>query len=77
MVLASDGDANVGQTDPKASHRDPRRRRGHRAHRPGFGMGNYKDARMEELADNGDGNYGYIDYEDEARRCSATGCRPW
>ena len=27
----------------------------------GLGMGNYKDARMETLADNGNGNYAYID----------------
>lgn len=33
----------------------------------GFGMGNYNDVLMEQLADNGDGNYAYIDDLDEAR----------
>ena len=33
----------------------------------GFGTGNYKDARLEAVADNGNGNYSYIDSVDEAR----------
>ena len=34
----------------------------------GFGTGNYKDDRLEAVADNGNGNYSYIDSVDEARR---------
>ncbi|MEJ7735628.1 MAG: YfbK domain-containing protein, partial [Polyangiaceae bacterium] len=34
----------------------------------GFGNGNYKDTTMEQLADQGDGNYSYIDSEQQARR---------
>ena len=34
----------------------------------GFGSGNYKDVMMEQLADKGDGNYTYIDGEEEARK---------
>ena len=34
----------------------------------GFGMGNLKDATMEQLADKGNGNYAYIDTLDEARK---------
>ena len=34
----------------------------------GFGMGNLKDATLEQLADKGNGNYAYIDYVAEARK---------
>jgi Ca-activated chloride channel family protein len=34
----------------------------------GFGMGNYKDSKMEKLADRGNGNHAYIDNENEARK---------
>ena len=34
----------------------------------GFGLGNYNDVMMEQLADNGDGNYAYVDNIDEAER---------
>jgi len=35
----------------------------------GFGMGNYKDATLEQLADKGHGAYAYIDSSHEAARC--------
>ena len=38
----------------------------------GFGTGNLKDAKMEKLADHGNGNYAYIDDAAEARRCSCS-----
>lgn len=38
----------------------------------GFGSGNYKDNRLEALADNGNGNYAYIDSVDEAKRVLVT-----
>ena len=34
----------------------------------GFGMGNYRDGRMEQIADNGNGNYAYIDNMNEAKK---------
>ena len=39
----------------------------------GFGMGNYKDSRLEKLADKGNGNYGYIDTEGEADKLLVEG----
>ncbi len=70
VVVLSDGDANVGQT----SHEEIRKIiHGHRGEgitlsTVGFGSGNYKDVMMEQLADSGDGNYTYIDSEEQARR---------
>lgn len=69
VVVLSDGDANVG----RASGDELRAIiRGHRGEgitlsTVGFGSGNYKDAVMEQLADSGDGNYTYIDSEEQAR----------
>jgi Ca-activated chloride channel family protein len=69
VIVASDGDANVGITDPAVltarirEHAD----RGITLTTLGFGTGNYQDARMEALADDGDGNYFYVDSIDEAR----------
>jgi Ca-activated chloride channel family protein len=39
----------------------------------GFGMGNYNDVLMEQLADQGDGFYSYVDTLDEARRIFVDG----
>jgi len=39
----------------------------------GFGMGNYKDDRLEKIADKGNGNYAYIDGEREARKVLVDG----
>ena len=70
VVLASDGVANVGVTDPDALAamiRDDADR-GINLVTVGFGMGNFNDVTMEQLADQGDGFYAYVDTDDEAER---------
>jgi Ca-activated chloride channel family protein len=70
VVLASDGVANVGLTDPDsilgAIERDAAA--GIELVSVGVGMGNYNDALLEQLADKGDGFYAYVNQFDEARR---------
>ena len=70
VVLASDGVANVGVTDPDQLARMIRddADRGINLVTVGFGMGNFDDVTMEQLADQGDGFYAYVDTEDEAER---------
>ncbi len=70
VVLASDGVANVGVTDPDELARMIRddADRGINLVTVGFGMGNFNDVTMEQLADQGDGFYAYVDTEDEAER---------
>jgi Ca-activated chloride channel homolog len=70
VILATDGDFNVGITDPGALHEliAGEARRGVYLSVLGYGMGNYQDANLELLADRGDGNYAYIDTLAEARR---------
>ncbi|MFW2333002.1 YfbK domain-containing protein [Ilumatobacter sp.] len=70
VVLASDGVANVGVTDPDELARMIRSDadRGINLVTVGFGMGNFNDVTMEQLADRGDGFYAYVDTEDEAER---------
>lgn len=70
VVLASDGVANVGVTDPDQLSRMIRddADRGIHLVTVGFGMGNFNDVTMEQLADQGDGFYAYVDTEDEAER---------
>ena len=70
VIVLSDGDANVGDTSHEAILQTIA---GHVAEgvtlsTVGFGMGNYKDALMEQLANQGDGNYYYIDGISQARR---------
>jgi Ca-activated chloride channel homolog len=69
VVLASDGVANVGLTDPQALVSLIRgdADRGIQLVTVGVGMGNFNDVTMEQLADDGDGFYAYIDDETEAR----------
>ena len=70
VVLASDGVANVGATDPQqilGRIRDGADT-GIQLVSVGVGMGNFNDALLEQLADDGDGFYAYIDTLDEARR---------
>lgn len=70
VVLASDGVANSGVTDPDALAsmiRDDADA-GIDLVTVGFGMGNFNDVTMEQLADQGDGFYAYVDTEDEAER---------
>ncbi len=70
VVLASDGVANVGVTDPDQLARMIRNDAdaGINLVTVGFGMGNFNDTTMEQLADQGDGFYAYVDTEDEAER---------
>ncbi len=70
VILATDGDFNVGVTSEGELERLIRKEKekGIFLSVLGFGMGNYSDARMETLADNGNGNYAYIDTEKEARK---------
>ncbi|RPI22499.1 MAG: DUF3520 domain-containing protein, partial [Chloroflexota bacterium] len=68
IILCSDGVANVGQTGPDAILAEVRGYvdEGIRLTAVGFGMGNFNDVLMEQLADDGDGNYAYVDSIDEA-----------
>ncbi len=70
VVLASDGVANVGLTDPSGILSSIKRDAdaGIELVSVGVGMGNYNDALLEQLADQGDGFYAYINTLDEARR---------
>ncbi len=70
VIIASDGVANVGNTSPDTLAAQIRgyADSGISLTTIGFGMGNYNDVLMEQLADNGDGNYAYVDNMDEAER---------
>ena len=70
VILATDGDFNVGVTDPKALETlvADQRKNGVALTTLGFGEGNYNDAMAEHLADVGDGNHAYIDTDQEARK---------
>jgi Ca-activated chloride channel homolog len=70
VILATDGDFNVGVTgaDPLTQLIESKARSGVFLSVFGFGMGNLKDARLEQLADKGNGHYGYIDSPREARK---------
>jgi Ca-activated chloride channel family protein len=70
VILATDGDFNVGTTNEGDLTRliEVERKRGVFLTVLGFGNGNTKDATMEKLADRGNGNYAYIDSLDEARK---------
>jgi Ca-activated chloride channel family protein len=70
VILATDGDFNVGVTSQGELIRlvEERRRSGIALSVLGFGMGNLKDAMMEQIADKGNGNYSYIDDLSEARK---------
>lgn len=74
VVLATDGDFNVGQSSEGELTRmiEERRDQGIFLTVLGLGMGNYKDSRMESLADKGNGNYAYIDTVNEARKVLVT-----
>ncbi|HEU4629819.1 MAG TPA: von Willebrand factor type A domain-containing protein [Gemmatimonadaceae bacterium] len=70
VILATDGDFNVGVSSTSELVRlvEERRREGTYLTVLGFGMGNLKDERLEQLADRGNGNYAYIDDLLEARK---------
>jgi len=70
VVLATDGDFNVGSSSNKDMERliVEKRKSGIFLTCLGYGMGNYKDSKMETLANKGNGNYAYIDNIQEANR---------
>jgi Ca-activated chloride channel family protein len=70
VILATDGDFNVGITNPEELKGYVERQRGKGVFLSvlGFGMGNYNDALMQTLAQNGNGNAAYIDTLSEARK---------
>ena len=70
IILATDGDLNVGISSEAELKKlvEKQRKKGVFLSVLGFGTGNIKDNKMETLADNGNGNYSYIDSEAEARR---------
>lgn len=70
IILASDGDLNVGMTSESDLYDfvDDKRETGIYLSVLGFGSGNYKDNKMEILADHGNGSYHYIDSIEEAER---------
>lgn len=70
IILATDGDLNVGLTSVEELENlvETERRSGVFLTVLGFGTGNLKDNRMETLADKGNGNYAYIDSLSEARK---------
>jgi len=70
VILATDGDFNVGMSSDAEMVRLIEERRGQGTFLTvlGFGMGNLKDSRLEKLADKGNGNYAYIDDIMEARK---------
>ncbi len=70
VILATDGDFNVGISDEGALVRliEEKAKSGVFLTVLGFGMGNYKDSTLEKLADKGNGNYAYIDTAQEARK---------
>ena len=73
MIVLSDGDANVGPHSYQDLLKiiEDRAKAGVGLSTIGFGMGNYKDTTMEQLADKGNGNNYYIDSLDAAKRIFA------
>ncbi|MCB0328110.1 MAG: VWA domain-containing protein [Bdellovibrionales bacterium] len=74
VILATDGDFNVGVTNRDALVKliEEQRRSGITLTTLGFGTGNYNEATMEQLANKGNGNYFYIDGYREARKVFET-----
>nr|WP_294942529.1 von Willebrand factor type A domain-containing protein [uncultured Mucilaginibacter sp.] len=70
IILATDGDFNVGASSDDDMEKliERERESGIFLSALGYGMGNYKDSKMETLADKGNGNYAYIDNITEARK---------
>src|SRR4030095_10155891 len=70
VILATDGDFNVGQTTEKELEEliTKQKQTGIYLTCLGVGMGNYKDSKIEVLAKKGNGNFAYIDDEREAEK---------
>jgi Ca-activated chloride channel family protein len=74
IILCTDGDFNVGASSNGELERlvEQERESGVFLTVLGYGMGNYKDSKMEVLADKGNGNHAYIDGEAEAKKVLVT-----
>ncbi len=74
VILATDGDFNVGASSDAEMQRliEEKKKTGIYLTVLGYGMGNYKDSKMETLADKGNGNFAYIDNISEARKTLIT-----
>lgn len=74
VILASDGDFNVGVSSDAEMVRliEEKRNDGIFLSILGFGMGNYKDSKMEQISNAGNGNYAYIDNILEAKKVFGT-----
>jgi len=70
VILATDGDFNVGASSDAEMVRliEEKREQGTFLTVLGFGTGNLKDSKMEQIADHGNGNFAYIDNALEARK---------
>ncbi len=70
VILATDGDFNIGESSNGGMERliEEKRKDGVFLTVLGFGMGNYKDSKIEILSDKGNGNYAYIDNITEAQK---------
>ncbi len=70
VILATDGDFNVGQSSDAhlESMIEEKRKEGIFLTVMGFGTGNYKDNKMQKLANKGNGNHAYIDNINEAKK---------
>jgi Ca-activated chloride channel family protein len=70
IILATDGDFNVGQTTEKELDEMITREKNSGIYLTclGVGMGNYKDSKIEILAKKGNGNFAYLDTEDEGEK---------
>jgi Ca-activated chloride channel family protein len=70
VILATDGDFNVGPSSDDDLVRiiEQKRQTGIFLSVLGYGMGNYKDNKMQQLADKGNGNHAYIDNVSEAKK---------
>lgn len=68
VIMATDGDFNTGPSSNAEMVRliEEKRETGTYISVLGFGMGNYKDSKMEQIANHGNGNYFYIDRASEA-----------
>ena len=77
VILATDGDFNVGASSTSDMVRliEEKRDDGIFLTITGFGMGNYKDGRMEQISNAGNGNYFYIDNINEAKKVFVTEMR--
>ena len=75
VILCTDGDFNVGVTnkDELDAIIKDKAKGGVFLSVLGFGVGNFKDSTLESLADKGNGNYGYIDNINEARKILVDG----